>query len=46
MAWFIILELLQDPATTIAEWLEALQQLEMQVFLAGYELEELVREKE
>ncbi|MFZ4524423.1 MAG: alpha-amylase family glycosyl hydrolase [Chlorobium sp.] len=45
MAWFIMQELLQEPATTIAEWVEALQQLDMQVFLAGYEMVELIRDK-
>ncbi|MEI6653078.1 MAG: alpha-amylase, partial [Chlorobiaceae bacterium] len=45
MAWFIMQELLQDPATTIAEWVAASQQLDMQVFLSGYEMVELVRDK-
>ncbi len=45
MAWFIMQELLQNPATTLAAWVEASQELDMQVFLAGYEMVELVREK-
>jgi len=45
VAWFIMQELLKDPETAIAEWVEASEQLDMHAFLAGYEMVELVREK-
>ncbi len=46
VAWFIMQELLSNPTTTVEEWLEGIEQLDMHAFLAGYELVELVREKE
>ena len=45
VAWFIMQELLRDPTTTLEEWLEASEQLDMHTFLAGYEMVELLREK-
>ena len=45
VAWFIMQELLRDQATTLDEWLEASEQLDMHTFLAGYEMVELLREK-
>ncbi len=44
VAWFIMQELLREPATTVAEWLEASEQLDMHAFLAGYEMVALLRE--
>ncbi len=44
VAWFIMQELLREPATTVEEWLEASEQLDMHTFLAGYEMVELLRE--
>ena len=46
VAWFIMQELLTNPATTVEDWLEGIEQLDMHAFLAGYEMVELVREKE
>jgi len=45
MAWFIMQELLLDTKTAIAEWIEASEKLDMQTFLSGYEMGELLREK-
>ena len=45
VAWLIMQEWLRDPTTTVEEWLEASEQLDMHTFLAGYEMVELVREK-
>jgi hypothetical protein len=45
VAWFIMQELLRDQATTITEWMDASEQLDMHAFLAGYEMVELVRKK-
>ncbi|EAT59083.1 Alpha amylase, catalytic region [Chlorobium ferrooxidans DSM 13031] len=56
-AWFALLTLLQEPdlpaeaapeertAGSITVWVEAEERLEMQAFLAGYEMGELLREK-
>ncbi|WP_076792041.1 alpha-amylase family glycosyl hydrolase [Chlorobium sp. KB01] len=56
-AWFALLTLLQEPdhapsaapetpsAGTITEWVEAEERLEMQAFLAGYEMGELLHRK-
>ncbi len=57
VAWLILKELLNEqepltpveeehPEATIAEWVDASEQLDLQAFLAGYEMEELVRAKE
>ena len=46
VAWFIMQELLNDPKTAIAEWIEASEKLDMQTFLSGYEMGELLREKD
>ena len=45
IAWFIMQELLKNPVISIAEWIEASEQLDMQAFLAGYEITELVYNK-
>ena len=44
IAWFSLQELLLEPKTTIAEWVEATEKLDMQAFLSGYEMGELIRD--
>ena len=51
VAWLILQELLLKPESeaeleaSIAEWVEASEQLDMKAFLSGYEMGELLREK-
>ena len=51
VAWLILQELLREPAsalatvkpnTMLAEWVEAAEKIDMQAFLAGYEIGELI----
>ena len=50
VAWFALQELLQKPKTSkkleasIGKWVEASEKLDMQAFLSGYEMGELLRE--
>jgi len=52
VAWLTLLELLKEPAfvlatvkpkAVIAEWVETAEKIDMQAFLAGYEIGELIR---
>ena len=45
VAWFIMQEVLSDSETSITEWLEAAETLDMQAFLSGYEMNELIRKQ-
>ena len=54
MAWLTLLELLKEPERTletaeqkrgIADWIEAAEKIDMQAFLAGYEVGELIKVK-
>jgi len=54
MAWLTLLELLKEPERTletaeqkrgIADWIEAAEKIDMQAFLAGYEVGELLKVK-
>ena len=57
VAWLTLQELLQEPEpltpeeeheeeSTIARWIEATEKLDLQAFLSGYEMGELLREEE
>ena len=51
VAWLALQELLQEPQTptelkaSVGEWIEASEKLDMQAFLSGYEMGELLRER-
>jgi len=51
VAWLALQEFLQEPKSlagleaSVAEWVEASEQLDMQAFLSGYEMGELLRER-
>ena len=45
VAWLALQELLPEQETAIAEWVEASEKLDMQAFLSGYEMEELILER-
>ena len=51
VAWLALQELLQEPKTptelevSVGEWVEASENLDMQAFLSGYEMGELLRQK-
>jgi glycosidase len=45
VAWLALQELLLNPKTAVTGWVEASEKLDMQAFLSGYELEELILER-
>ena len=45
VAWLALQKLLLEPEAALAEWVDASEKLDMQAFLTGYEMEELILER-